>query len=248
MNDRIFRLIKSGTHQQMVCFHHAGGTAEYFMPWKNGIADDTAIYAVQLPGHGSRIQEPLLHDLHQMADQIAAACSFLPARPTVFFGHSMGAALAFEVALRMQRQGKSIAGLYVSGRLPPHKNTGTDFYRQSEETLLNKIISLQGADMDYRQPELKSLLVPIFRADFAAIETYQRRCEQRLNCPVIACIGEADSEVSVSDFRQWCQISSGTFELNVFSGGHFYLNDQRESLFDFLNQCLANKNQPVMNV
>ncbi|CDH19210.1 hypothetical protein XBKQ1_1940004 [Xenorhabdus bovienii str. kraussei Quebec] len=93
-----------------------------------------------------------------------------------------------------------------------------------------------------------SKLVPIFRADFAAIETYQRRCEQRLNCPVIACIGEADSEVSVSDFRQWCQISNGTFELKMFSGGHFYLNDQRESLFDFLNQCLANKNQPVMNV
>ncbi len=30
MIERLFRLIKPGTRQQMVCFHHAGGSAEYF--------------------------------------------------------------------------------------------------------------------------------------------------------------------------------------------------------------------------
>ncbi len=73
----------------------------------------------------------------------------------------MGAALAFEVALRLQKAGRGITTLYVSGRLPPHKNTNTDFYRQSDVSILNKITQLGGSTLDYQQPELKDLLLPI---------------------------------------------------------------------------------------
>lgn len=66
MIERLFRLIKPGTRQQMVCFHHAGGSAEYFLPWKTDLPPDTALYAIQLPGHGGRINESLLHNLHQI--------------------------------------------------------------------------------------------------------------------------------------------------------------------------------------
>ncbi|CRG51693.1 thioesterase II family protein [Yersinia wautersii] len=239
MIERLFRLIKPGTRQQMVCFHHAGGSAEYFLPWKTDLPPDTALYAIQLPGHGGRINESLLHNLHQMADVIAQSYVYLPARDTFFFGHSMGAALAFEVALRLQKAGRGITTLYVSGRLPPHKNTNTDFYRQSDVSILNKVTQLGGSALDYQQPELKDLLLPIFRADFTAIETYQRQCTELLNCSVMACVGEQDTEVSVRQMSEWCQVTKGAFRLQVFPGGHFYLNHAQKRLLAFINQSVA---------
>ncbi len=101
MIERLFRLIKPGTRQQMVCFHHAGGSAEYFLPWKTDLPPDTALYAIQLPGHGGRINESLLHNLHQMADVIAQSYVYLPVRDTFFFGHSMGAALVSPLLVDM---------------------------------------------------------------------------------------------------------------------------------------------------
>ncbi|KER04579.1 thioesterase II family protein [Photorhabdus temperata] len=234
--DRAIRLIKPGTGSQLICFHYAGGRAEYFIPWRDGISKDTAVYAVQLPGHGSRISEPLQTCIHQLADSLVGALNILPLRPTYFFGHSMGAALAFEVALRMQQQGRKICALFVSARLPPHKNSGNDYHRRDEQQLLNKITSLGGSAIDYQaMPELKALLMPIFRADFQAIETYQRRCQQQLDCPVFACAGECDTEVSPEEMAQWQWITKGKFELKVFDGGHFYLNDQSSALFDYIN-------------
>ncbi|MBS9425142.1 thioesterase II family protein [Photorhabdus caribbeanensis] len=237
---RTAQLIKPGSSSQLICFHYAGGRAEYFIPWRDGISKDIAVYAVQLPGHGTRINEPLQTCIHQLADNLVKVLNILPSRPTYFFGHSMGAALAFEVALRMQQQGRKICALFVSARLPPHKNNGNDYHRRDELQLLNKITSLGGSAIDYQaMPELKALLMPIFRADFQAIETYQRRCRQQLDCPVFACAGERDTEVSPEEMAQWQLITKGKFELRVFDGGHFYLNDKPSILFDYINSNIA---------
>ncbi len=155
----------------------------------------------------------------------------------------MGAALAFEVALRLQKAGRGITTLYVSGRLPPHKNTNTDFYRQSDVSILNKITQLGGSTLDYQQPELKDLLLPIFRADFTAIETYQRQCTELLNCSVMACVGEQDTEVSVRQMSEWCQVTKGAFRLQVFPGGHFYLNHAQKDYWHSSTSLLPRSNQ-----
>lgn len=240
MTEQPLRLLRAGTSRQLVCFHHAGGMAEYFLPWRDGVAEESALYATQLPGHGARMSETPLTCLHQMADRLAAACHCLPRRPTFFFGHSMGAALAFEVALRLQKQGRPLCGLAVSGRLPPHRNSGSDYWRQSDGCLLNKLSQLSGDEMPTTQTsELLSLLMPVFRADFQAIETYQRRCAETLDCPVFAAVGEGDSEVTVDDMAQWQQVTGARFNLKTFSGGHFYLQHQREALLAFLNRECA---------
>ncbi len=240
MSKQPFRMLRTGTVRQLVCFHHAGGMAEYFLPWRDGVATDSALYAAQLPGHGARMGETALTCLHQLADQLALACHYLPQRPTFFFGHSMGAALAFEVALRLQRQGRSIHGLGVSGRLPPDCNSDSDYYRQSDRQMLDKLKSLASDDMASRYvPELMTLLLPVFRADFEAIETYQRRDAQRLTCPVFAAVGDHDSEVTPEQMARWGNITDGVFQLRIFAGGHFYLDHQREGLLAFLNREFA---------
>ncbi|MEK8174194.1 thioesterase domain-containing protein [Streptomyces sp. M19] len=57
---------------------------------------------MQYPGRQDRWREPPIEDLHLMADRIADALdASAVGRRRAFFGHSMGAVLAYEVALRL---------------------------------------------------------------------------------------------------------------------------------------------------
>lgn len=229
------RLIKPGTKCQLICFHFAGGNAEYFLPWKDQFDAQTAIYAVQLPGHGQRLAERLKTCLHQCADEIINSLFMLPQRPTFFFGHSMGATLAFETALRWEQRGKSLAHLFVSGRLPPCKNSGTDYYRQSDASLIQKITKLGGTPPSvFENQALKDLLMPIIRADFEAIETYQRCNTDLLFCSISALLGHEDTEVSEDEICEWASMTQGEFDFQSFNGGHFYINQRCNNFFYYL--------------
>lgn len=234
------KLIKPGTRRQLICFHFAGGSAEYFLPWRDYIDDYTAVYAVQLPGRGHRLTEKLKTCLHQCADEVVKSLSFLPHRPTFFFGHSMGAALAFETALRWEQQGRKLAHFFASGRLPPHKSRGTDYHLQSDEALINKIMGLGATSSSvFDNPALRSLMMPIIRADFQAIENYQRATLPTLSCSLSALLGEGDTEVTESEINEWALATTGKFEFCQFSGGHFYINNLCPTLFSYIENKMS---------
>ena len=234
------KLIKPGTRRQLICFHFAGGNAEYFMPWRDHTDDHTAVYAVQLAGRGHRLSEKLKTCLHQCADEVAQSLSFLPHRPTSFFGHSMGAALAFETAIRWEQQGRKLAHFFASGRIPPHKNRGTNYHKQSDDALVDKIMGLGGtSEVVFDNPALRKLMLPIIRADFEAIESYQRDSLPTLSCPLSALLGEGDTEVTESEILDWSLATVGEFDFQRFSGGHFYLNNLCPTLFDYLKNKMS---------
>ncbi|MGP5019074.1 thioesterase II family protein [Vreelandella alkaliphila] len=234
------RLVKPGTRRQLICFHFAGGNAEYFLPWKNHLDAQTAVYAVQLPGRGQRLAEGLKTCLHQCADEVVGSLAMLPQRPTFFFGHSMGATLAFETALRWEKRGQSLEHLFISGRMPPDQNSGTDYYRRSDQELIEKVSALGGTASDvFACQALRELVMPILRADFEAIETYQRRNFDTLSCPVSALLGRRDTEVRSDEICRWAEVTSGRFEFQGFQGGHFYLNEKSHHFFQYLKNKIS---------
>lgn len=240
---RSLRLIKPGARRQLVCFHYAGGNAEYFLPWRTAVDDETAVYAVQLSGRGQRLDEKLKTCLHECADEVEHLMMKLPDRPTYFFGHSMGATLAFETALRLENAGRYLSHLFVSARIPPGMTRGTDYHRQSDESLLKKVLALGGtAAQVFENPALRALILPILRADFKAVETYQRRCQRKVSCPVTALIGLSDSEVSRMEMLQWADLTAASFDCHCFEGGHFYLNQCESIFFKYLENKMESLN------
>jgi surfactin synthase thioesterase subunit len=93
------------------------------------------------------------------------------------------------------------------------------------------MIRLGGTDADaLRDPELRELVLPYVRNDFALIEDYAHRDGTRLAVPVTAIIGDSDSHVSEEQARGWAQVTDGRFALRVLPGGHFYLTDQQTAV------------------
>src|SRR5215203_6385281 len=91
---------------QLVCFPHAGGSASFYFPVSAQLSPTAEVFALQYPGRQDRRKESSPDDLATLADQVYEALRpRLKDRPTTFFGHSMGATLAFEVARRLEADG-----------------------------------------------------------------------------------------------------------------------------------------------
>ncbi|WP_432035801.1 thioesterase II family protein [Streptomyces cucumeris] len=220
---------------RLLCFPYAGGSASYYLPVAKALAPSVEVLAVQYPGRQDRYREPCLDDLHELADAVVAAVrerAGIFDRPLALFGHSMGATLAYEVALRLEeRAGVTPAALFVSGRRAPSTRRDETVHQRDDEGVLRELRRLNGTDGQvFQNEELLRLAMPAIRGDYHAIETYRCVPGQRVGCPVTALTGDADPRTTIDEVRAWQRHTSGAFEYQVFPGGHFYLNDQVPSV------------------
>ncbi|QSB16006.1 thioesterase [Natronosporangium hydrolyticum] len=212
---------------RLVCFPHAGGSATFYLPVARSLAPAVDVLAIQYPGRQDRRTEPGIDDLHQLADLVAEELRAWQDRPVVYFGHSMGATLAFEVARRLQPEGLGPTALVASGRRAPScyrpgaVHLGDDAHVVAE---LRKLSGTAGNLLD--DDEVLQMIMPALRSDYRAVETYRYQPGPALSCPILMLTGDSDPEVTPAEARAWAVHTTAGFELQTFPGGHFYLNEQ----------------------
>jgi pyochelin biosynthesis protein PchC len=227
---RSFRTVTHATARLLV-FPHAGGSASFYRGWVDDLPATVDVRVVQYPGREDRIHDPFASDLHELASGIAAALTPLVDVPVALFGHSMGAVVAYEVALRLERERTARLHLFVSGRRAPQSRLGGSVHRQDEERLIAELARLGGtATTALQNAELRALVLPSVRDDYRLIETYEPRAGELLNCSITACLGDRDPEADVDEMRAWKERTRASFELRVFPGDHFYFLPRRQEL------------------
>ncbi|MFI9274907.1 thioesterase II family protein [Kitasatospora sp. NPDC052896] len=216
---------------RLLCFPHAGGAASFFQSWAELVPDGVELIAVRYPGREDRLLDPPAGTMDQLAEPLARACSALLDTPLVLFGHSMGAAVAYEVALRMSADPAATpAALFVSGRGGPgHQESTTAAVSDAE--LIEELALLGGPGAQaFEIPELRDLVLPGIRADYRLLESYQAALPgSRLNMPVVAYYGTGEEDLSEVSVGAWSAVTR-SFALRTFDGGHFYLVDQAPAL------------------
>jgi medium-chain acyl-[acyl-carrier-protein] hydrolase len=106
---------------RLFCFPYAGGGAAPYYPWAKSLSPFIELYAVRLPGRESRLREAPHIRLASLVDSLASALAPYFDRPFAFFGHSMGALIAFELTRMLHReQDIQPLHLFASAHRAPH--------------------------------------------------------------------------------------------------------------------------------
>jgi surfactin synthase thioesterase subunit len=104
----------------LLTFHYAASSAAIFYAWKELLDEDTMLYAIELPGRGTRYEEEPVSDLKTIVLKIAESITpHLGNVPITIFGHSMGGILGFETASILLTENKyAIEQLIMSAVTP----------------------------------------------------------------------------------------------------------------------------------
>lgn len=228
-----------GCGTKLVCFPHAGGWANAYRTWPLGLPSDVGVLAVRYPGREDRLSDPFPSGLEALADDIADALGELTRHRLVLFGHSMGASVAHEVALRLQERGQPPAALCVSGRRPPHALDGQRKLCGTDEEIIAGVLRLDGSRAPvFEDPDLLEFLLPAVRGDYRLVDDYPGGLRPPLGCPVYGYAGDDDDEVSPEQMRGWADATHAAFRLQVLPGGHFFLRAEEAALLADLSDVL----------
>lgn len=234
----------------VVCFHFAGGSAQSFFRWRGAArAAGCALIAAELPGRGRRLREGFVPSLASaamaLAQSFAALAAAMPDKRWVFFGHSMGALLAYETVRRLRADGgPQPQGLIVSARHAPGWHpVSSGLPELSDEALCDYLRHLDGtpaAILD--NPAFMAMALPILRADLGLLYGYAHVLGQPLDMPVLTIGASADGRVPLEALVAWGTATQGAFRLRMVPGGHFSLLDEPAIVFDAAREMANGRN------
>ncbi|GIJ26727.1 thioesterase [Micromonospora qiuiae] len=225
---------------RLVCFPHAGGSASFYTPFSAKVSPALEVFAIQYPGRQDRRLERRMEDIRELADNIFWAMRTMTDRPLAFFGHSMGAILAYEVARRLERDGTVLRHLFASGRRAPSIQRLERVHEHDEGGVIAELRLLNGTDSSIlSDAEMLEMIMPAIKSDYRAIESYRHQPGQELTCPITALVGDADPRVSIADAKAWGDHTGADFNLRVLPGGHFYLVDQAPAVIKLVQDVLV---------
>ena len=218
---------------RLFCFPYAGGGALAFYPWPRGLPAGVEMCAVQLPGREARLGEAAIGAWNVLLDRLTEALVPFMDRPFAFYGHSLGAHVAFELTRRLRRDGRPPPfHLFVGGRRAPHcPMDRPEAHALPDDEFAAELRRLAGTPEEVLQDrELLDLLLPMLRADFALAERHEWRPEPPLPIPITAYSGTEDEHVPHESVDAWREHTSVRFRHRPLPGGHFFLAESRDAL------------------
>lgn len=230
----------------LFCLPHAGGAASAFRGWADALAGDVDVLPVRLPGRERRTGEPAVLDPRAIAVVVAAELRARQSPRYGFYGHSLGGWVAFEVIRELRRLGEPLpVRLYVGGSRAPDVQPHPDLRGLSAEPdakIEELLLRLGGVPPEvFDHPELRDLVLPVIRADFAWLDSYRYQPEAPLPVPVVGFAGSDDQVATAADVAGWARHTSAGMTAHTIAGGHFFVQDQLGQVTDIIRADLIRR-------
>jgi surfactin synthase thioesterase subunit/glycosyltransferase involved in cell wall biosynthesis len=204
---------------RLFCFPHAGGGTRIYRGWSiRGIE----VCPVLLPGRENRASEPPIDNMAGLIAALLPAIRPYTQHPYAFFGHSMGAGIAFELTRGLENPPRVL--IVSAARAPQYRMNLQPRPDPADDELLDQLSTL-GGDRDALRDAL-----PVLRADTRLYRNYEFVPGPRLECPIAAYGGADDPNLGRKDLTGWAEMTQAAFRQREFPGGHFYLEDREAVL------------------
>lgn len=201
---------------------------------------DVTLIPVQYPGRENRFSEPMIDNMPELVDALISE-HFPTSGPFVLLGHSMGAAVAYEIAQELRRRGlPGPRRLVACARQAPTDLRPGHIHRGDDEALVAELRRMGGTPPEVlADPDLRRAVLDVVRNDYRLAETYTPRPAPPLDCPISVFVADADPDCAVTDGDGWAAMTTGRADVTVFPGGHFFLIPQRRRVLGTLLSALG---------
>jgi surfactin synthase thioesterase subunit/glycosyltransferase involved in cell wall biosynthesis len=223
--------IGSAPSPRVFWFPHAGAGQSAKPPLAN-------ICPVLYPGRESRLAEAPFERMKPLVEALAQAVERYLSQPFAFFGHSMGAVVAFELARELRRRGLPMPILLSASaaRAPQFRRNHVPMPEPSDAELLRQ------AELP-DNPSVRHAILPALRADTKLYRRYSYAEDAPLPIPIRAYGGVEDSNITREHLEAWQEQTTAGFGVRRFPGAHFYLRTAEPEFLTALDEDLHENNR-----
>ncbi|MDX8483420.1 alpha/beta fold hydrolase [Mesorhizobium sp. VK24D] len=223
---------------RIICFPHGGGGVQSFRTWSGYLPDDVELICLDLPGRRKRSAEAAIRSMDALVPMVIEALQAYSGRPFVFFGHSAGALVAYEVARSLEEAGRPSPFLVVVSAHKPADVPADEppMYRYTDDKLTDviRILGMVPEEALANEVLLQDFILPPLRADFELVETYDRSLPTPIGAAITAMGGIQDETINANGLDEWCRLTTSRFARIMFDSDHFFTLSMTEEVVSSL--------------
>lgn len=214
---------------RLFVFHHAGGSHLLYRSWPGLLPSSWDVRLPDAPGRGRLADEPPIDDARRLAGFFLDHLGADLRGPFAFFGHSMGALVAYELTRLLAAEGREQPvwlGLSARGA-PRPQGDGTRRHELPDDELRVHLAAMGGTPLEVLEdPDLWGMFAPAIRNDLRLVESWRPLPGlPPLTVPVAVYGGVRDVVVAPERLADWERHAERFQGLHLFEGGHFYFQD-----------------------
>jgi medium-chain acyl-[acyl-carrier-protein] hydrolase len=238
---------RSAARIRLFCFPYAGGSSAIFRPWSRELPREIELVPALLPGREFKLREPAYTRIELLVETLTREITPFLDKPFAFFGHSMGALIAFELARRLRdERGIEPEHLFISGRRSPRvPRRDPHIHELPDAEFSAELEKMNGTPREVLEhQELMEILSPMLRADFALCHEYIYIPSEPLRCPITVLGGTRDEDAPDDELDAWCKETIGKCSVKMLEGDHFFINQQHATILPIIQRALVAHIQP----
>lgn len=210
---------------RLVFFGFAGSTVTALHSLAEAMPEWIEVWGAEYPGRGMRWKETPLTCADTLIADLQPGLCMLDEMPLLLLGYSMGAHVAYRLALQTKLH--HLSGLIaLSARPPMHQFNQWDATSLNDTDLMARLDALGGMPKEVLSSEgILDNFLPVMRADLAVCADFNRRSVQVLPCKVLMLEGEDDRLLIDAEAKRWLEVAGGPSQDSmhrVYTGGHFF--------------------------
>ncbi|MFH8797508.1 thioesterase II family protein [Streptomyces sp. NPDC017941] len=219
---------------RLFVLHHAGGSHLTFRHWPRLLPRHWQVHLLDAPGHGRLLDMAPLDDAGRLAGFLLERTAPQRSGAFAFFGHSMGAVVAYEMTRQLAARGAALPlwlGLSARGAPRAHGAPGQR-HPAGEAELQAHLKALGGTPAEvFDSPQMWARLAPLLRTDLRLVDSYTTGpAAVRLPVAVSAYGGRSDATVEPAALAAWQHLTHRFMGVRLLRGGHFYFQDDPAAL------------------
>jgi surfactin synthase thioesterase subunit len=211
-----------------------------YLRWRRSLPAWIVLHPVELPGRGHRIAEPAAEHFERLVERLCEEHSASMSGRYALFGHSMGALLAYGMAVRSSTLSRALPlALFLSATAAPSRRNFACFADGQDDASLIAILRKQGGTPAevFANPELLRMVLDVLGSDYRLCSSFQDMSSPPLPAPIYVFAG-AEDDIEADRLEAWRLRTSGDFSLQWFDGGHFFIQRQEAQVLSRIPQLL----------